>query len=46
MVFALTEPPYKTFGDFFLNLLFINDTDFFKSSDFGITPAPIDQTGS
>ena len=42
----LTEPPYKTFGDFFLNLLFINLIDLDSSSEEGINPVPIDHTGS
>ena len=41
-----TDPPYKIFGDFLPNLLFMKDIDFFKSSDFGINPDPIDHTGS
>ena len=42
----LTEPPYKTFGDFFPNLLFINLIDLDSSSEEGINPVPIDHTGS
>ena len=46
MLAALTEPPYKIFGDFLPNFFLIKLTDLIKSSDFGITPVPIDQTGS
>jgi hypothetical protein len=43
--FGLTDPPYKTFGDFFFFFLikFIVSK---RSFDFGINPVPIDQTGS
>ena len=46
MLLLLTDPPYKIFGDFLPNLFLINETDFSKSSDAGINPVPIDQTGS
>ena len=46
MLLALTDPPYRIFGDFLPNLFLIKETDFNKSSYFGIKPVPIDQTGS
>ena len=42
--FGFTDPPYKTlllFALFFIKLMVFNN-----SPDFGITPVPIDQTGS
>ena len=41
-----TDPPYKILGYFFTNLLWINEIVLFKSASFGITPVPIDHTGS
>ena len=46
MFLILTDPPYKIFGDFFPNLLLINEIDLVKSSDLGIRPDPMDHTGS
>ena len=43
---GFTEPPYKTFGDLSSNLLLINSIILKRSSDFGIIPLPIAQTGS
>ena len=43
---VFTDPPYKIFGYFFTNLLLINEIVLFKSASFGITPVPIDHTGS
>ena len=43
---TFTDPPYKIFQDFLLILLFMKAIDFFRSSDFGIKPDPIDHTGS
>ena len=43
---GFTEPPYKTFVDLGLNLLFMNSTVLKRSFDFGIIPLPIAQTGS
>ena len=47
----LTDPPYKTLGDFlvlkiFLKSFFINLITSCKSLIFGILLVPIDQTGS
>ena len=41
-----TDPPYKILGYFFINLLLISEIVLFKSVSFGITPVPIDHTGS
>ena len=41
-----TDPPYKILGYFFTNLLLISEIVLFKSAYFGITPVPIDHTGS
>ena len=51
MFFGLTDPPYKTIGNFFdlnrfLNSFFINLNIFFNSKIFGIFPVPIAQMGS
>ena len=43
---VFTDPPYKILGYFFTNLLLINEIVLFKSASFGITPVPIDHTGS
>ena len=43
---VFTEPPYKILGYFFTNLLLINEIALFKSASYGITPLPIDHTGS
>ena len=48
---SLTDPPYKTFGDFFtfkffLKSFLINLIVFFNSFILGILFVPIDQTGS
>ena len=43
---VFTDPPYKILGYFFENLLFINKIVLIKSASFGITPVPIDHTGS
>ena len=44
--FVFTDPPYKILGYFFTNLLFINEIVWIKAASFGITPVPIDHTGS
>ena len=46
VLLVLTDPPYKILGYFFINLLLINEIVLFKSASFGITPVPIDHTGS
>jgi hypothetical protein len=43
---VFTDPPYKILGYFFTNLLFINEIVSIKAAYFGITPVPIDHTGS
>ena len=43
---VFTDPPYKILGYFFTNLLFINEIAWIKAASFGITPVPIDHTGS
>ena len=43
---VFTDPPYKIYGYYFKNLLFINEIVLIKSFSFGITPVPIDHTGS
>ena len=43
---VFTDPPYKILGYFFTNLLLIYKIVLIKSSSFGITPVPIDHTGS
>ena len=42
--FGFTDPPYKTL--LFILFFFINSIVENNSSDFGIIPVPIDQTGS
>ena len=44
--FGLTEPPYRTLGVLFLNLLLINLTVSKRSFDLGMEPLPIAHTGS
>ncbi len=43
---VFTDPPYKILGYFFTNLFLIYEIVLFKSASFGITPVPIDHTGS
>ena len=43
---VFTDPPYNILGYFYTNLLFINEIVRIKAASFGITPVPIDHTGS